>query len=119
VSPPNNDNERASDWKQYARHLEGEVEALKTKLQAMQRRSFGKKSEKLPSLEREARKEKREQDRAKQQAEAARKRRENPTAKTQQETHHPPLEAPDEHRPCPSTATAEPLPARRGKTTTV
>lgn len=119
MSPPNNDNERASDWKEYARHLEGEVEALKTKLEAMQRRSFGKKSEKLPSPEREARKEKREQDRAKQQAEAARKRRENAIAKTKLETKEHQLEVPVERCTCPSCGNAELIPVGRGKTSTV
>jgi len=129
VSPPDDDL-HACDWQQYARHLEGklaeqeraqksELEALKEQLAALQRQGYGKKSEKLPSPERQARKEKRQQERDKQQAEANRKRRENAIAKTKLEANEHELKLPVEQCKCPACGNTDLSPVGRGKSSTV
>lgn len=129
MSPPN-DEKHACDWQAYARHLEkklaereaaqkSELDALKEQIAALGRQVYGKKSEKLPSLEREARKEKRHEAREEQQAEANRKRRENAIAKTKLETTEYELKVPLAECSCPKCGSADLRPVGRGKTSTV
>lgn len=108
VSPPDDDLHRC-DWQDYAQHLEkrleqqaSETQALEEQLAALRRQVFGKKSERLPSPERESRREKREEDRERQRAEALRKRRENAIAKTKLETTETAIPVPPEACSCPS-----------------
>lgn len=118
MSPPDKDL-HTCDWQEYAHHLEGEVGDLKAQLAALQRQKFGKNSEKLPSPEREARKERQRADAAKLQAEAHRKRRENAIAKTKLETKEHKLKVPPEQCSCPECGSEELAPVGRGKTSTV
>jgi transposase len=80
---------------------------------------FGKKSEKLPSPEREIRRQKREEERAKQQAEALRTRRENAIAKTKLETKETSISVPAEQCVYPKCGSDELRPVGKGKTSTV
>lgn len=132
MAPPD-DKEHACDWQEYARHLEeklkeqagkleestAESDLLKEQLAAMKRRAFGKKSEKLPSLERETRKQKREEDRAAQKAEALQKRRENAVAKTKLETTEIDIPVPRDQCTCPACGKERLKSVGRGKTSTV
>lgn len=125
MAPPE-DKKHDCDWQEYARHLEeklresaAETDRLQQQLAAMNKRAYGKKSEKLPSLEREARKQKREEDRGAQQAEALRKRRENELAKTKIETIEIDIPVPKEQCTCPSCGKEQLKPVGRGKTSVV
>lgn len=125
MSPPDDD-EHGCDWKQYARHLEQKLaeqqeaqRAVEEQLAALQRQAHGKKSEKLPSPEREARKEKQKTQRAKQQTETLRKRRENAIAKTKLEEKQHELKLLPEQCTCPSCGSTDLRPVGRGKTSTV
>ena len=146
MAPPDN-KEHACDWQDYAHHLEkklkeqagqleeqagqleeratdleertAETDILKEQLAAMKRRAFGKKSEKLPSLERETRKQKREEDRGAQKAEALRKRRENEVAKTKLETIEVDIPVPKEQCTCPACGNERLKSVGKGKTSTI
>ncbi len=125
MTPPDNKT-HACDWKTYAKYLEGQLEErstneklLKEQLDAMKRRAFGKKTEKMPSAERIARKEKRAEDLAAQKAEALRKRRENAVAKTKLETIEEEVLVPPEQRICPQCESEHLVNVGRGKTSSV
>jgi len=139
VSPPN-ENVHACDWREYAKHLEDklrekeievakqdealakqdeESQGLKEQLEAMKRRSFGRKSEKLPSTEREIRKQKQEENGEAQKAEALRKRRENAVAKMKLKTIETAIAVPEEKSSCPSCGSSKLRSVGKGKTSTV
>lgn len=118
MSPPDKDL-HACDWQEYARHLEGEVGALRAQLSALQRQTHGKKSEKLPSTERETRRQQRDEEKERLQAEAHRKRQENAIAKTKLETSQYKLRVPSAQCTCPHCGNAELSPVGGGKESTV
>jgi len=132
VSPPD-DKQHSCDWQDYAKHLEErlreqaeqaakqaeQAEKQAQQIAALQKMVFGKKSEKLPSPEREIRRQKREEDHEKQQAEALRKRRENAIAKTHLETKETRVPVPADQRSCPKCKSDELRPVGRGKTSTI
>lgn len=118
MSPPDN-KEHACDWQDYAKYLEEKLQTQAEQIAALQKMVFGKKSEKLPSPEREIRRQKREEDRAKQQAEALRTRRENAIAKTKLETKETSISVPAEQCTCPKCGSDELRPVGKGKTSTV
>lgn len=121
MAPPGEHDDDFRHWKGYAKHLEGEVaskkaelEELKAKLEAMQRQAFGRKSEKMPPMERETRRDK-EAD----QAETQRKRKERALAKTRLVTETVELKVPDEQRTCPHCHNPKLKSVGKGKPTTV
>lgn len=125
VSPPI-DNKHSCDWQDYAKYLEDKLQAQAGKLQtqaeqiaALQKMVFGKKSEKLPSPEREIRRRKREEDAVKQQAESLRKRRENAILKMKLETIETAISVPAEQCACPKCGNEKLKPVGKGKTSTV
>jgi len=118
VSPPHDDDERLK-WRQYAKYLEGKLETQSAQIAALQKMVFGKKSEKMPSPERETRRQKREEDRQKQQAEALRKRRENAIAKTKLESKETQVTVPAGQCTCPKCGNEKLSPVGKGKTSTL
>ena len=97
MSPPD-DKKHACDWREYANQLEEEQKVLKEQLSAMERRLYGRRSEKLKSVDREIQQEKRREDREAREAKARLKRRENAVAKTKLETTEQFLPVPESER---------------------
>lgn len=118
MSPPDN-KEHACDWQDYAKYLEEKLQTQAEQIATLQKMVFGKKSEKLPSPEREIRRQKREEERAKQQTEALRTRRENAIAKTKLETRETSIAVPAEQCTCPKCGREQLMPVGSGKTSTV
>ena len=118
MSPPNNPEHRC-DWQDYAKHLEEKLQKQADQIEALQKMVFGRKSEKVPSAEREIRRQKREEERAKQQAEAVRKRRENAIAKMNLETKETAVPVPPAQCSCPKCGNENLKRVGKGKTSTV
>lgn len=112
MSPPSDDHD--CGWRSYAVALQGDVEKLKAELDALKRQVFGKKSEKMPPMERVLRRGKKADP-----AETLRKRKETALAKEKLVTEQVTLPVPESQRSCPHCQRSDLRPVGEGKVTTV
>ena len=103
------------EWKQRAERLQAELETLKAQLSGLQRHVFGQRSEKLPRIEDELRKEAPPKSRdatSKERREKRAAREELPT----REIRHP---VPEEKRSCPKCGSRELRALGEGRSTVI
>jgi transposase len=119
VNPEREDH--ACTWRDYALELEAKHAVLEAKLAAvldaqksLERRFLGPKSEKMPPMEREVRR-----DQPVDPAETQRKRRERAAAKAEIETEIVKIDVPADQRQCPNCGRPEMAPVGDGKPSTV
>ena len=123
LAPPD-DNDHSCDWREYAKHLEeelaklqaktGRLEEVEQQYAELKRKVFGKKSEKMPPMQREVRRDK-EADRAA----TRRKRRERAIAKTRLLTETQDVQVPAQQRICPKCGNEHLRSVGTGKPSTV
>lgn len=113
MAPPPDDDHRCG-WRDEALELRAKVDALAAQFEELRRRTLGPKSEKMPPLEREARRGQKADP-----AEALRKRRERALAKEQLVTERTPERVTEPERCCPRCQRRDLKPLGGGKESTV
>lgn len=111
--PPPPDDDHACNWRGYALALQSDLEQVKAELATLKRQLLGRKSEKMPPMEREVRR-----DRKADPVETQRKRREAALAKEKLETEHVTVPVPEAERKCPHCERGDLRPVGEGKPTT-
>ncbi|HEY3233284.1 MAG TPA: IS66 family transposase [Polyangiaceae bacterium] len=103
-------------WRQYALGLQDKLEKVQAELSELKRLQLGPKSEKLPSMQRQVR---RNRDQKEALAEARRKRRERAIAKTKLVTEPIDVKVPEEQHQCPKCGNPELRNVGDGKPSTI
>ncbi|MGZ6674026.1 MAG: IS66 family transposase [Solirubrobacteraceae bacterium] len=113
MAPPSDD-DHACGWRDEALELRARVERLSAEFEALKRQVHGRKSEKMPPLDREVRRGKEADP-----AEAQRKRRERAIAKEKLVTERVTLSVHEDERQCPHCQRRDLKPVGNGKESTV
>jgi transposase len=106
--------DHACTWRDYALELEAKLAAMLDAQKSLERRFLGPKSEKMPPMDREVRR-----DRPADPAETQRKRRERAATKAQITTETVKLDVPAEQRQCPKCGRKDLAPVGDGKPSTL
>jgi transposase len=114
LAPPRDLDDHQCGWRTYAAELRGDLETVKTELAALKRHLYGRKSERMPPMEREVRRGQKADP-----AETRRKRKETALAKEKLVEESVPHPVPEEQRSCPSCQQKDLRPVGDGKTTTI
>jgi transposase len=113
LAPPD-DNDHECGWRGYALKLQTDLEQVKAELDGLKRRLYGRKSEKMPAMEREVRR-----GRKGDPGEALRKRREHALAKEKLVGERVVEPVPEPERSCPHCRGRDLRPVGDGKASTV
>ena len=112
MAPPGDDHE--CGWRTYASELRDKLDHVTAEIAALKRQVHGRKTEKMPPMEREVRRGKKADP-----AETLRLRRERAIAKEKLVTEHLKLPVPPEERSCPHCKRSDLKPVGEGKESTV